>query len=123
MNNYRDQNGCYRCTHVFRVIHYDDAPELFCLLNAPERPSCGLSLMDEEFPEISMPDEVKKIMREKGVSDTDYTEEEKRIVSEYLINSCNPELQDKWNAWAKKRSVQDFGICDDFQKEEGGRGE
>lgn len=47
MLNYRVQDGCHNCAHVF--VHYDYGEEdtYFCALNAPERPLCGSLKMRE----------------------------------------------------------------------------
>ena len=47
MINYRVQNGCGNCVHVFRRFEYDEDDEFYCTLNAPPRPLCGSVAADE----------------------------------------------------------------------------
>jgi hypothetical protein len=49
MKNYRIQNACVNCKHVFVWNEYDDERQFYCTLNAPPRPRCGSVLFEEEF--------------------------------------------------------------------------
>ncbi len=47
MINYREQDGCHNCAHVFTRYDYGEEDTYFCALNAPERPLCGALKMCE----------------------------------------------------------------------------
>ena len=47
MKNYRQQNGCRNCKHVFVWSEYDDASVYYCTFGAPKRPPCLSYLMGE----------------------------------------------------------------------------
>lgn len=66
---------------------YDCGDQYFCTLNAPPRPKCGSSYMDNERHDIYNKDEKiwRKQMRE-------------------------------WDKWSINRQVKAWGICDDFNK-------
>lgn len=49
MINYRTQDGCHNCAHVFTRCDYSEEDDYYCTLNAPERPLCGSVKMDEGF--------------------------------------------------------------------------
>lgn len=46
-NNYRVQNCCANCKHVFIRSEYDDESSYYCTLNASKRPLCGSVAMKE----------------------------------------------------------------------------
>lgn len=42
MRNYRAQNACHNCRHVFEFVDYGHSGEdFYCTLDAPPRPLCG----------------------------------------------------------------------------------
>ena len=47
MKNYQLQPGCHNCRHRFEYVEHDHGVELFCTLDAPERPQCGSVMLDE----------------------------------------------------------------------------
>ena len=45
--NYREQNGCHNCKHVFIYEEYEEESVYFCCHNALPRPLCMSLLMGE----------------------------------------------------------------------------
>ena len=46
MNNYRSQDACLNCIHVFRYIEHDGAGDWYCNLRN-DRPPCGSVALNE----------------------------------------------------------------------------
>lgn len=57
MKNYRIQNSCQNCVHVFRKIEYDDCDQLFCNINDNRPPKCGSTFMKESFDYMAFDDD------------------------------------------------------------------
>ena len=86
-SNYRHQNGCWNCVHVFARHEYDDGSLFFCTLNSPKRPPCGSVAMDECALLIPL-----------GTMEM--------VDQEYL----------RWHIWNSGREVRRYGICDGWEK-------
>lgn len=44
--DYRVQDGCWSCPHVFRYFEYDEGVTYYCTFGAPSRPLCMSLAMD-----------------------------------------------------------------------------
>lgn len=92
MINYRKQNVCANCKHVF--VRYDDeyAPndEYYCTLNAPPRPPC-MSTENKEW-----------------ATDIDPVTKFPTSIRTWQV----------WRAWAEGREVDMLGICDAWEQGE-----
>lgn len=84
MVNYRKQDGCINCKHVFERYEYEEDSEYYCALNAPPRPMCNSVAMNEWAGNVER-------------STTLATHER---------------IEKAWRAWAKERKVDAVGICD-----------
>ena len=62
MKNYRCQDGCYNCKHVFVFKEYDQGYEYYCTYNAPERPLC-MSVAMDECPNLDSSKKFEKLCR------------------------------------------------------------
>ena len=49
MKNYRAQNACQSCKHVFVKYEYDAGDELFCNIDNDRPSPCGSVSMNESF--------------------------------------------------------------------------
>lgn len=49
MKNYRNQNSCQTCKHVFIKYDYDDGDSLFCNIQNNRPKKCGSCAMHEDF--------------------------------------------------------------------------
>jgi hypothetical protein len=47
--NYRKQNACCNCKHIFIKFDYDEGTSYFCTYNALPRPLCGSTQLNEDF--------------------------------------------------------------------------
>ena len=84
MINYREQDGCHNCRHVFVRYEYEEDDEFYCALNAPPRPMTNSVAMNEWAGNVER-------------STTLATHER---------------LEKAWRKWKKDREVKAFGICD-----------
>ncbi len=91
MINYREQNGCHNCRHVFLRYEYDDTDEYYCTLNAPERPMCNSVNMNEWAG----------------------------TVERSMTLATHDRIEKAWRAWKKDREVKAWGICDAWAAGEG----
>ena len=49
MTNYKIQNGCHNCKHVFLSQEYDKNDGYYCTKDSPKRPICGSYYLEEHF--------------------------------------------------------------------------
>lgn len=47
--DYKQQDGCHNCKHIFILYEHDVENGYYCAYNAPKRPHCGSSAMCERF--------------------------------------------------------------------------
>lgn len=102
MKNYRIQSGCQNCKHCFVFREYEEGSSFYCTFDAPTRPLCGSVAMGESF-----------FNDEKDV--TTLTEEELQKELERRDMQFDKRL-DEWDIWSKDRSVESFGICDNYER-------
>lgn len=88
-NNYKNQNCCHNCKHVFIKSEYDEGDDYYCHEDKSERPPCGSVFMKEAFL---------------------WDEKDKRTSKKERM-----ERWDKWEKWKTKREVKSFGICDKWE--------
>ena len=81
--NYREQNGCHNCKHVFIYEEYEEEDTYYCCFNAPPRPLCMSVHMGETTS--SMRQEFRQEFSEANRA---------------------------WEEWAKNRRVEAWGICE-----------
>lgn len=87
-DNYREQDSCYHCTHVFERWEYDSLNEYFCTFNELPRPKCCSNAM-------ACNNECEKLSKDKEVRYKEY---------------------DEWEEWSKNKEVKPWAICDNFCK-------
>ena len=95
-SNYRIQDGCHTCGHVFVKGEYDDPNTYYCGLGAPKRPFCGSVAMGEDFTKLCPGG------HHHGVPGVDRDTERDPWHVAY----------EAWEAWSKDREVDASGICD-----------
>ena len=82
--NYRLQDGCANCQHVFVRTEYEGDDELYCSFGAPQRPACMSVLMEEHNPVPGAP------------------------------WGFDEEGQKKWDEWKDGRRVLPQGLCTEW---------
>mgnify|MGYP000999992506 CR=1 FL=1 len=95
MKNYKEQNGCFNCKHVFIKMEYDDGYEYFCHHDNSKRPICGSVLMSESFF-------------------YEYNGNTKNHI--HLSDEEYEKKYNEWEDWANERRVIESGICDYHEK-------
>lgn len=100
MKNYRENNSCLTCKHLFVKMDYDEGVTgYYCNINK-NKPRCGSIQLDEQFiSEIEI----------RQHNDNWYCSEEKITLEK--------ERREKWKQWAEKHCVSTSGICDLYKKE------
>ena len=88
MVNYRKQNGCINCQHVFVRYEYEEQDEYYCALSAPQRPMCNSVAMNEWAGTIERS----------------------------TTNATHERIEKAWGAWRKGREVEAIGICDMWEQ-------
>ena len=88
MVNYRKQNGCVNCKHVFVYYEYEEQDEHYCTLNAPPRPFCNSVAMNEWAGNIERSTTL----------------------------ATHDRIERAWRAWKKGREVDAVGICDMWEQ-------
>ena len=107
MKNYKIQNGCHNCKNCFILTECDSNDEYYCTKDAPSRPRCGSSHLDETFDEFK-----EKVILQKGLElNRELTiDEHVKLNTEVYIHHS-----DILDNWSKDRKVENSGICDNWE--------
>ena len=93
MKDYKDQDSCETCQHVFVRIDWDEPEQFFCTASSPPRPLCLSDQMDE----------------------TELPEDKLAVFNPYSL--VWEKAQKRWDTWATPRRVKPYGICKLYKKE------
>jgi len=88
--DYKDQDCCATCKHVFDRYDYEEDSEYFCHFDKTERPRCGSVRLDEDFRYFNL---YRDARRRKA-----------RVLAK------------AWYAWSEPRSVKAWGHCSKYEK-------
>lgn len=93
-NDYKEQNGCWNCQHVFEKEEYDAASDFFCTVDGILQPTLNL-------------DQVK---------------DKSKLITFSGRQKVYDKLVRKWEKWANPRQVKECGKCGQWEKRDGTRG-
>jgi len=86
MNNYREQNGCWNCRKVYKLLSYDGPTQIFCNKNK-DRPKD--------------PEEICETIHIKDFASKEAYRKERRRIDQI------------WQDWENIYRTEQYGICDD----------
>ena len=97
--DYKINDGCWDCSHLFSVHFYDEPSEYYCWQDKSNRPLCDSLLMKESFTED---------MRFRGIDLENISAED------WVIE--HDKLMDIWDKWAKEHKINLAGTCSKWEK-------
>lgn len=88
--DYREQDGCWNCQHVYEKADYDGPSDFFCISDGILQPSLNLDQVGDK----------RKLQTLSG----------RQKVYDNLLKT--------WYRWADPRQVKEYGKCGQWKKRE-----